>query len=170
MGASPSSASAGIFSLLRQKRGNLTRGDVVRVRVSGTGQGDPSTLIAGDDSRRWYSLDDPESWVAFEFPRHRIFPTGYQMVVEAAMEDAGQPKSWVFEGSRDWTKWWTLDERRNDATLNSAGRSVGRFACARSGPWKVVRITQTDRNRFRRASEHLVLCGVEIFGDVVEDA
>jgi hypothetical protein len=169
MGASPSSTTEGVFSLLRQKTPNLTRADVVRVTVSGTGQGDPATLIAGDDGRRWYSRDDPESWVAFEFPRHRIFPTGYQLVVEAAMEDAGQPKSWVFEGSRDGTGWRTLDERRNDATLNSAGRTVGRFACARSGPWKFLRITQTERNRFRRVSEHLLLYGVEIFGDIEDD-
>jgi hypothetical protein len=165
MGATSSTSEIGVFGTLRQQFGaDLVKAGHVKVSASGTGMGNPSTLIDGRCAERWYSDNSESAWLCFEFPKHTVCLTAYQFACDSTLPDAGQPQSWVIQGSLDRSTWITIDERRRDQRLNREGKISGTFVCHRSPPLKIIRITQTERNTFRRESHHLVLYGVEFYG------
>jgi hypothetical protein len=170
MGGSASTADPGLFSVLRQQFGaDLVTGGHVKVSCSGTGMGSPASLIDGRATERWYSDNADGAWLAFELPHHTASISAYEFTCDSTLPDAGQPQSWVVQGSADGQSWITLDERRRDQRLNQQGKITGRFVCHRSPPVKFVKITQTERNTFRRESFSLVLYGVELYGSIEAD-
>jgi hypothetical protein len=131
--------------------------------------GNPALLLDGRGTERWYSDNAEGAWLAFEFPHHKVSISAYAFTCDSTLPDAGQPQSWVIQGSVDGQLWITIDERRRDQRLNQEGKVVVRFLCRRSPPVKFVKITQTERNTFRRESYSLVLYGVEFYGNIESD-
>jgi hypothetical protein len=170
MGTGASSNDLGLFATLRQQFGSdLIKSGTVKIVASGTGLGHPSVLIDGRCAERWYSDNSEGPWLLFEFPHHKVSLTSYQFTCDSTLPDAGQPQSWVIQGSPDGSTWIIIDERRRDQRLNHEGKVSANFVCHRTPALKFVKITQTERNTFRRESYHLVLYAIEFYGTIEKD-
>ena len=72
-------------------------------------------------------------------------------------------QSWVLEGSNDGNHWIILDEHRRDSSLNGQFKE-GFFNIVHTIPFKMLRITQTERNTFQKLRFNMILKGIEFYG------
>lgn len=75
-----------------------------------------------DQSKTFYSRDEENSWICFDFNEHRIIPSHYTIGSRNWGRNSNHPKSWVIEGSEDNEKWDKIDEEIDCSFLN--GKSL----------------------------------------------
>ena len=118
------------------------------------------------DSQFW-SQDEPNSWICYDFGGLRVTPTSYSII--SSFEGAGgcHPKSWVLEVSNDGSEgsWAVVDSRENNNDLND-WRVTRNFSLGtpQSGAFRFVRLRQTGKNH--RNNNMLRLTSLDIFGQL----
>lgn len=154
----------GIFSQLRKVfSGDLIKSGIVQIKASSTAWKVPDRLIDENWDQYWYSNDSPNSWIEIEFLACSVRLSAYELKTYHALYDGGHLQSWVLSGSTNGVDWITLDEHRRDSSLNGKLKTY-RCPIIPSPPIRFIRLTQTERNTFRKVRHNLILRGIEFYG------
>lgn len=109
----------------------------------------------------WYSANEANSFVQFQFLQHRIRPSSYTIKTG----EFWHLKSWELYGSCDGVEWFLMDKHRNTNQLNQAykpsvWKCYSRYYCQFI---KLVQVGQTHDNM-----NVLCMSGMEFFGGIQE--
>jgi hypothetical protein len=110
----------------------------------------------------FYSVDEPDQSVCYDFRKLRIKPTHY--TIRSACDgyvDYSNLKSWVIEVSDDGREWTEIDRRENNNELN-AKNVIKTFQVQKSVECRFFRLRQIDKNH--RGYHHIVISSFEVFG------
>jgi hypothetical protein len=152
----------GLISFLgKAAGGNPHDKQLISVITSSTESGNPKNVAEFGTETYFYSNNVENQWMCYDFKDLRVIVTHYLLRTHGAGQDSCHLRSWVLEGSQDYSNWTELDRRENDPRLNGAKatchsevRNVieSRFVRIRSiGPtW--------------RADHYLFLIAFELFG------
>lgn len=120
-----------------------------------------------NQSNYFYTQNEPNSWICFEFKKCRIIPSNYSIRSNSNESNSLHLKNWVIEGSVDGEVWTQIDEQINCNSLN--GRYyVHTFPLKQSQleqEFKYIRIRQTGFNWSN--NQYLELCSVEFYGKLI---
>jgi hypothetical protein len=169
-----SSPLSGIISYLTSKHGgNVSDTNIVTITASSVYSGSSSYVAknAADltaDSY-WYSANEDNSWLCYDFKNMRIKPTHYSVRSRCdGGSDDRYPKNWIVEVSNDGSTWTTIDERRNNSDLKG-GNLTRTFTVSPCDYCRFIRIKQRGYNWYSGANYyHFVISSFEIFGDLQE--
>ena len=149
----------GIIGVLtRQCGGNVQEKGVVEVTASSCWIGEPKNVVELGTNWFFWSKDESNSWICYDFKERRVAPTSYSIRTDCSRF----PKSWVLEVSNGGS-WTVVDRRENNEDLN--GEYVTRnFALSAppSGRFRFVRLRQTGKTHGGR--DILILASLEVFG------
>jgi hypothetical protein len=156
----------GIISYLTQKcGGHICDRGIVSINASSVAepQAWPLTNVAYFENHNgFYTKDEPNSWICYDFKNMRIKPTHYS-VRSRRDYNYHHLRCWTLEGSHDGKSWVELDRRENNATLNSQD-AIATFSISQSIEVQLIRLRQLDKNSY--GSHSLVVSAIEIFGIV----
>jgi hypothetical protein len=146
----------GIFFNLKKIGANLE--SVVHVSCSSTLHGNCSDLLEWDDSC-WFSKDQQNSWILFEFKKISVKISGYAI----KSDDRCYPKSWKLEGTTKSNEKYQIDEQRgrNELCSEYAAKS---FSCETQQYFSKIQFTQTGKNS--RGDDDFDLTLIELFGAI----
>jgi hypothetical protein len=102
------------------------------------------------------SSDEPGQWICWDFHDRRVSVSHYTLCTQWL-------KSWVLEGSLDGRNWQELDRRAEQKRPSPTSFAVS--TAAHGSEHRFLRLTQTDKNRYR--SDILVLNTAEFFGTLL---
>jgi len=124
----------------------------------------PENIVKFDESLYFYSENEPNQWIGYEFLAHLVTPNMYTLQTR---QYGGRchVQSWVIEGSQDGLEWTEMD-RQSDVAEMDEQAFVKSFATARPMPCKFVRLRQTGPNSNGR--NELSLARFELFGELHE--
>ncbi|OHT16808.1 hypothetical protein TRFO_12879 [Tritrichomonas foetus] len=117
-----------------------------------------------DEHSTWYSNDQPDQWVMYDFSPRLLKVDAYTIRTSGGNKGQGHLKSWRVTASNDGRKWTQLDERRGVVELNSNYASMS-FRCKCPDYFRLIKITQIDLNHHDDHSFILSCC--EFFGQIV---
>ena len=159
----------GVFEGLRQRFGkeDLVQSGIVNLSVTSTAWKDPTHLIEKEWSSYWYSKDEENTSLTIEFLCCKLLMSAYTLKTYKGLSDGGHLQSWVLEASNDGVEWEILDEHRRDDCLNDKYREV-KFPVVPTQPYTIYKLTQTERNTFRKARYNMILRGIEFFGTLTD--
>ena len=108
--------------------------------------------------------DAPNSWICWDFGNRSVKLASY--TIRSSRDPSGwHPKSWVLAVSTDGKSWSAIDERQDNAQLNSPGKTVNfRVTKMVWGNPRYVRLRQTGPNH--AGNNVLMLQSVEFFGEL----
>ena len=155
----------GIIAHLSQEcGGNVDEEGVVAITSSEFYDGDEPRTVADLGTDPWFgSLDNPNSWICYDFKEKRVVLTSYSVRTHVG---PSFPRSWVLEASNDGTEGsWLVVDRREDNNELHAPYVTHNFACASSasqGMFRFVRLRQTGKNH--NGGDELYLTSLEVFG------
>ena len=157
----------GVFEGLRKTFGleNLIESGIIKLDVTSSAWKDPSHLIEREWREYWYSKDEENTALTIEFLCCDLLMTGYTIKTYKGLNDGGHLQSWTLEASNDGINWEILDEHRNDKSLNNKNKEV-KFPIVTLKPFKIFKLTQTQRNTFRKLRYNMILRGIEFYGTV----
>ena len=114
----------GIFNYLQTQTGGKIENEVNFTASSLLNSNYHPRYVAifGDQSKSFYSANEANSWICFDFKEHRVVPTHYTIRSRNWGTNSNYPKSWVIQGSNDNNSWETIDEEKDCPILN--GNSV----------------------------------------------
>ena len=154
----------GIFFWLRQQtKESLVASGFVKVSVSSTNHlsSSPDEIVENSRMCKWMSLAKKKSWVKVDFLSRVLTVTGYTIRLPESNSMLWCPISWVLEGSTDEISWVVIDEHRNNRVfLENVSRCA--WTVEPAGPFRYIRITQTESNRSE--DNFFMLCALEFFG------
>lgn len=159
---------SGIIKYLRDKTSNKIDNEIVISHSSLRDSGqEASNVVLYERSDKYFcSGNNPDSWICFEFKKHRIILTGYQ-IQTTRWGSNWNPKSWIVEGSLDGDDWKNLDEQKDypylkeyDHTCNFTLENHTKLGC------KFIRFRQTGPNW--NNSNYFSLRHVELYGNIYE--
>ena len=152
----------GIFnSLASQCQKNPHLADVVEVTASSKERSNPYKLLDYDWRGWFYTRNEPDSFIQFDFKDKLVCPTWYSIRTDG--NNCSHIKSWVLEGTNDLSAWKEIDRRVNQENMNN-DFAVGTYKCAKTRFFRYLRIRQIDENT--SGNNYLGLCNFEVFGDV----
>ena len=112
----------------------------------------------------WYSGDEPNQWVIYDFSPRKININAYTLRTSGGNKGQGHLKSWRVTASNDGRKWTHIDERQNVIELNSNYAAMS-FKCKSPGFFRLIKITQIDVNHHN--DYYFILSCCEFFGQIV---
>lgn len=164
-------AFSGIFSQLRAETSNNIE-SVVQVTASSQQSRKPLNVIQRE--RRglfggggyFNSLNEPNSWICFDFKDRRVIPTNYSIRTIQGFPNTFYPKNWVIEGSNDNSNWKIIDEQ-NDCSYLKGDHVSHTFTIQnkKSKEFRYIRMRQTGENW--NGSNHLGMESFELFGTLI---
>ena len=154
----------GVIAYLTGKYGgNVQEKGVVEVTASTFCFCKPKNAAELGTDSCFFSKDDPDSWLCYDFKEWRVTPTSYSI----RTANWHFPKSWVLEVSNDGSDGsWDVVDRRDDNHDNNDKRVTHNFPL--SAPrlairgFRFVRLRQTGANH--DGHHNLALTSLEIFG------
>ena len=114
----------------------------------------------------FYSMNNPNEWICFDFKEHRVVPTNYKIRSFPNSSNFGHPKSWVIEGSNDNSSYEIISEEKDNSSLN--GKSV---VCTftinkqQKKEYKYIRMRLTGPNWFNKNG--FLISSFEIYGKLI---
>ncbi|KAK8840563.1 hypothetical protein M9Y10_030772 [Tritrichomonas musculus] len=161
---------SGIFSYLKNKSSSQIENEVNFTASSIIGsdeQYQPRNVVLYEDkSKSFFSENNADSWICFEFKNHRVSPTNYTIRTANWGQNGHHPRSWVIEGSNDNSSWQVLDEERDCNELHGIDL-VHTFPIKNQtgDAFKYIRMKQTGQNWYSVcASYYLIIDAFEIYG------
>ena len=183
-----------IAHLTRECGGNVHKKGVVKVTASSCDgdYGKPEHAVDLTSDWDFYSGDEPNSWICYDFGGQRVTPTSYSIRSKNDGPGSAHPRSWVLEVSNDETdigsdprrrnlgqflritpdghafhvdgkKWVVVDRRKDNFDLND--RHVTRnfgLSTPPSGAFRFVRLRLTGKNH--HGDDYLRIGALELFG------
>lgn len=126
----------------------------------------PNNLINFNENKYFCSSGDSNSWISFDFKKHRIIPKYYSIKSGPYPKNAHHPKTWVIEGSVNNEKWFVINEQDCCALLN--GKNVVHafpIKNPNSRKFRYIRMRQTGPNWAN--GYFLAIDSFEIFGRLI---
>jgi hypothetical protein len=161
---------SGIISYLTTKHGgNVSDRNVVTITASSTYGGFAKNAADLSADSCWYSNNEDNSWLRYDFKDMRIKPTHYSVRsrCNGALND-NYPKNWVVEISNDGSTWTTIDERRNNSDLKG-GNLTRTFTVSPCDYCRFIQIKQQGPTWFSGGIHYYFIISLfEIFGAVRE--
>ena len=129
------------------------------------GYGSASRFVQGRQHGDYnHTENTPQSWMAVDLKRG-LLPTHYCLRSD---KHSGNHKlrQWRLEGSNDSSKWTTLREHVNDASLGDEAFSVASWPIEAEGKaFRHFRILQTGPNSSN--GNHVMCTGIELYGTLL---
>lgn len=128
---------------------------------------EPENVADFESDTRYYSKDEPNQYIMFDFKDMRVNPTHYMIRTQGCGANCCHMKSWVCELSEDGTEWIEGDRQKDSSNLNGSFM-VGVFPIKTEVPlkYRYIRIKQIGPNWFN--DNRMIMCGVEFFGTLYE--
>lgn len=128
---------------------------------------EPENVTEFESDSRFYSKDEPNQYIMFDFKDYRINPTHYMIRTQGCGANCCHMKNWVCEVSEDGNEWIEGDKQENSSDLNGSFL-VGIFSIKTEAPlkYRFIRIRQTGLNWFN--DNRMIMCGIEFFGTLYE--
>ncbi|OHT13811.1 hypothetical protein TRFO_15925 [Tritrichomonas foetus] len=150
----------GIFAHL-QKQWNKNVQDQKICKITTSSGDSPKGITDNTWNDCWYSKNEPNSWIRFDFLDHAVSLTHYSLKTFIGGPHSGHLKSWSLEGSNDGKIWKVMDQRDNTEDLNNRNNYYT-YKCDDHGIYRYVRLKQTGKNH--RGNDFLFLSNIEFFG------
>lgn len=163
----------GIIDMMTQEcGGNVDKKDIVKITSSSRKRSDVDAFHAAnlhDVNSYFYSLDEENSWLKYDFKDKKIMPSHYSIRSYPSSKNSEHLKSWVIEGSNtdNVDDWKILDSRHNSSCLNDRSASHT-FEIQKLKPaeyYRYIRLRQIDYNASN--TFHLSLSALEFYGKVI---
>ena len=160
-----------IAYLTRTSHGNVHDKGIVNVTASSVygSSWDPKNAADLEVETPYYSSDEPDVWICYDFKGMSIVPTGYSIRSWSGRGPGSMHlKSWVIEVSKDGSQWTLVDRRVNNSDLN--GRSLTQnFKITEpvSGKYRYIRLRQIGENHSH--NYYVIISALEIFGTLDEE-
>jgi hypothetical protein len=117
-----------------------------------------------ENQNSFYTKDEPNSWICYDFKDIRIKPTHYS-IRSRRDNNSDHLRCWTLESSQDGESWVELDRRENNTALNSQG-VIASFSISQSIEVRMIRLRQLDKSSSH--SYCLFVSAIELFGVVLE--
>jgi hypothetical protein len=144
----------------------VRRQGIVSITASSTEENQCHQVVDYGWDSYWYSHDQPNSWIQFDFKDRRISVTNY--TIKSDGQGGYHLVEWSIEGSNDGNTWIPVDARHTEDLCGDF--VVKSYACEsrKSAPqfFRFIRLIQTGKNSSN--SDYLLLGNLEFFGDVME--
>jgi hypothetical protein len=150
--------------LTRECKGNVHYQGIVKITASDQDNkaGYGATNVADlTEFSRFFSADEPDRWVCYDFKRRRITPTHY------SIRSCGNHhlKSWAVEGSTSGYHWNELDRQVYSTEMNAPWTTKA-FVINYPEEVRMIRLRQIGLNQDE--NNRLSISGFEIFGELSE--
>ena len=171
-GYSPSRPLDGIIAALtRTSHGNVHDRGTVNITASSVygGSWEPKNAADLETETPYYSSDEPNVWICYDFKGKRIIPTSYSIRSWSGRGPGSMHlKSWVIEVSNDGSQWTLADRRLNNNALNGQSLTEN-FAITEpvSGKYRYIRLRQIGDNHCH--NYYVIISALEIFGTLDEE-
>lgn len=113
---------SGILNFLRKKSNKNIESEVEITGSSVLDSSDrhqPRNVVDYENqSNEFYTKDQPDNWICFDFKEHRIIPTDYTIKSYDCIQNYRSAKSWKLEVSNDNNSWEVIDEVENCEEVN----------------------------------------------------
>ena len=126
----------------------------------------PSNVVDYKDSIHLFSsLQEPNSWIKFDFIERKVKPTFYSIKTTGNQRNEMHLKNWVIEGSNDDKNWEILDSRNNENILNNiSAENTFQMNKEIKDHYRYIRLKQTGPNW--SGTHQLGIMKFEIFGSI----
>jgi hypothetical protein len=153
----------GIISyLVRKHCGNLHEKGIVTITSQSDADDNPDVSLKHLVDRKlalaFFSKDEPDQWVCWDFGELVIRPTHYAV-------EAWFLRSWVLEGSWDGGSWTEIDREIEDQNFKGPW-AMASFSVSKPAEFRFVRLRQRGRNH--HGYYDLRLGTFEFFGTLYE--
>lgn len=160
---------SGIISYLTNEfGGNVHHKGIVNVTASSVHgrehENQPYSVTELDSESEFFSNDEKDSWVCYDFRERRVKPRSYTVRSMFNMfRGKHYPKSWVFEGSNDGTTWTELNRQWNNSDLKGSYATHNfKVSVSPNESFRFLRLRQTGKNH--ADCYFMIFSGLEIFG------
>ncbi|OHT05646.1 F5/8 type C domain containing protein [Tritrichomonas foetus] len=148
-------------------KGNIMKQNIINIEASSCGGGNISCLVSDDVEDNFYTDDEKNAWVLFDFKTYRVRITDYSIKTYDYNKDNNHLKNWVLEVSNNKSDWEIIDTRSNDSSLNR--RSVcSSFEINQPNNnnenYRFIRIRLTGKNW--KNLNYLVFYSIEFYGHI----
>ena len=154
----------GIISLLKTTMDKeIPNNEILEVTSSSANEAHPPEFAIdfADETSYFESLDEPDSWIGFDFKSRRVSITHYALRTWFWPAGYQHLKSWVLEGSDDGQEWTELDRREDCPHLNNSS-AVRRFKCELRVKCRHIRLRAIGQDHFN--TNLVILSGFELYG------
>lgn len=100
----------GIFNFLMKKTGGNIEYEVNITASHFRGSDVPKNVVLFDINNYFYSGNNVNEWICFEFKKYKVIPTNYS-VKSYNGDGNAKPKTWVIEGLASNGEWKTIDNQ-----------------------------------------------------------
>ena len=156
----------GIFSYFRE---NSSIEEEINFTCSSHDYGDKNLLFQIENTtNEFYTSNQQNSWICFEFKKHRIISTNYSIRSFNCSSNWQHPRNWIIEGSNDNSNWTKIDDQRDNSSLN--GRSiVHTFPIKETEEsFKFIRMRITGPNWYSSGNNYRIeICSFEVYGKMI---
>lgn len=158
----------GVFAHMTQKSGgNPHDKGLVKVSASSTGNtgiDTPSKILNFGREHHWYTKNEPNQWIRFDFGQKTISPTAYTLKTFNNHPGGSHLRSWVIEGSNDSKNWIIIDQQNSTNYLNGSQfwklfkipKKVSKF--------RYIQLRQTGKTHHQ--NDYLFIENLELFGSL----
>jgi hypothetical protein len=156
----------GIISYLTKRfGGHVIDRNIVSITASSIGdrQSYPLRHVADfENQSMFHTKNEANSWICYDFKDMPIEVTHYSIRTRRD-RDTRHLRFWILEGSKDGLRWVTIDDRKNDTSLNSQG-AISTFSISEDlqEEFRQIRLRQTGKNS--SGDHYLVVNAIEFFG------
>jgi hypothetical protein len=110
----------------------------------------------------FWTNNEPNSWLCYGLNNMEIILTHYSILSYPAGSSANHhPKSWCVEVSMTGKDWTEVHQCTDNSDVNGL-TLIGTYEVNHSMKCRFVRLRQTGKTHYN--TDHLLLCGFEIFG------
>jgi hypothetical protein len=111
-----------------------------------------------------------DQWITIIFNKQEVVLTGYTFSSPSKIPNYTQPKSWRISGSRDHTKWETIEEVFNNDEMNKPNPKVYFSIKNHKEPYTMFKIEQLANHYKKNSPDQYQFClnAIEFFGYVAD--
>lgn len=154
----------GILNHLRNKSNGKIENEVNITSLSARDNDVPlNVTIFEDDSKYFYSKDEKNQWLCFDFKDRSVILSGY---IIKSDNSSYHPKNWIIEGSNNQSEWETIDEQKNFLGLEKR-HVICEFMIPnpKSKSFRYIRLRQTGKTWGNH--DFLVIGSMELYGTLI---
>lgn len=154
----------GIIQYLTEKTGgNIHDNGTIAITSKTVNNGySPRNLVDFQNSNYYYSLNQPNGYVCFDFKDRKIKLKNYSIKRQHEFQGGCNMKSWTVEGSADGSAWTKIDEHMNDPSLNGSNNVVTFNTNGNESFYRFIKFTQTGRSW--GDNDYILIGAIEMYG------
>lgn len=117
-------------------------------------------VINPDFNSYWFSANEPNSWIKFDFKDYSLQLTNY--TIKSDGNGANHLQTWVIEGSNDNKNWDLIDRKSTKALCENYVIKTFKCSAKNSMGYRYLRLKQTGENS--NCLNYLMISNIELFG------